>query len=151
MIKRTLYFGNPAYLSLKDCQMVIRMPEIVKADLPELFETKTTKTIPVEDIGIVVLDNKQITITHGLLEALLENNAAVITCDSSRLPAGLMLPLCGNTTQNERFRSQLDASLPLKKQMWQQTIQAKIKNQANGTRYRAPTLRFAALAISKRG
>lgn len=130
MIKRTLYFGNPAYLSLKDCQMVIRMPEIVKADLPELFETKTTKTIPVEDIGIVVLDNKQITITHGLLEALLENNAAVITCDSSRLPAGLMLPLCGNTTQNERFRSQLDASLPLKKQMWQQTIQAKIKNQA---------------------
>lgn len=130
MIKRTLYFGNPAYLSLKDCQMVIRMPEIIKADLPELFETKTTKTIPVEDIGIVVLDNKQITITHGLLEALLENNAAVITCDSSRLPAGLMLPLCGNTTQNERFRSQLDASLPLKKQMWQQTIQAKIKNQA---------------------
>jgi len=130
MIKRTLYFGNPAYLSLKDCQMVIRMPEIVKADLPEFFETKTTKTIPVEDIGIVVLDNKQITITHGLLEALLENNCAVITCDSSRLPVGLMLPLCGNTTQNERFRSQLDASLPLKKQMWQQTIQAKIKNQA---------------------
>lgn len=130
MIKRTLYFGNPAYLSLKDCQMVIRMPEIIKADLPELFETKTTKTIPVEDIGIVVLDNKQITITHGLLEALLENNCAVITCDSSRLPVGLMLPLCGNTTQNERFRSQLDASLPLKKQMWQQTIQAKIKNQA---------------------
>lgn len=130
MIKKTLYFGNPAYLSLKDCQMVVRMPEIAKADLPELFETKTTKTIPVEDIGIVVLDNKQITITHGLLEALLENNCAVITCDSSRLPVGLMLPLCGHSTQNERFRSQLNASLPLKKQLWQQTIQAKIKNQA---------------------
>lgn len=130
MIKKTLYFGNPAYLSLKDCQMVVRMPEIAKADLPELFETKTTKTIPVEDIGIVVLDNKQITITHGLLEALLENNCAVITCDSSRLPVGLMLPLCGHSTQNERFRSQLNASLPLRKQLWQQTIQAKIKNQA---------------------
>ena len=130
MIKRTLYFGNPAYLSLKDCQMVIRMPEIVKADLPELFETKTTKTIPVEDIGIVVLDNKQITITHGLMEALLENNCALITCDSSRLPVGLMLPLCGHTTQNERFRYQLESSLPLRKQLWQQTIQAKIKNQA---------------------
>ncbi len=130
MIKRTLYFGNPAYLSLKDCQMVIRMPEIVKADLPDLFETKTTKTIPVEDIGVVVLDNKQITITQGLMEALLENNCAVITCDSSRLPVGLMLPLCGNTTQNERFRNQIDASLPLKKQLWQQTIQTKIRNQA---------------------
>lgn len=130
MIKRTLYFGNPAYLSLKDCQMVVRMPEIVKADLPELFETKTTKTIPIEDIGVVVLDNKQITVTHGLMEALLDNNCALITCDSSRLPVGLMLPLYGHTTQNERFRYQLDASLPLKKQLWQQTIQAKIKNQS---------------------
>lgn len=130
MIKRTLYFGNPAYLSLKDCQMVVRMPEIVKADLPELFETKTIKTIPIEDIGVVVLDNKQITVTHGLMEALLDNTCALITCDSSRLPVGLMLPLCGHTTQNERFRYQLEASLPLKKQLWQQTIQAKIKNQA---------------------
>ena len=130
MIKKTLYFGNPAYLSLKDCQMVIRMPEIVNADLPDLFETKTTKTIPIEDIGVVVLDNKQITITHGLIEALLENNCALITCDSSRLPVGLMLPLCGHTTQNERFRYQLESSLPLRKQLWQQTIQTKIKNQA---------------------
>lgn len=130
MIKRTLYFGNPAYLSLKDCQMVVRMPEIVKADLPELFDTKTNKTIPIEDIGVVVLDNRQITVTHGLMEALLDNNCALITCDSSRLPVGLMLPLCGHTTQNERFRYQLESSLPLKKQLWQQTIQAKIKNQA---------------------
>lgn len=130
MIKKTLYFGNPAYLSLKDCQMVIRMPEIVNTDLPDLFETKTTKTIPIEDIGVVVLDNKQITVTHGLMEALLENNCALITCDSSRLPVGLMLPLCGHTTQNERFRYQLESSLPLRKQLWQQTIQTKIKNQA---------------------
>ena len=130
MIKRTLYFGNPAYLSLKDCQLVVRMPEIIKADLPELFETKTTRTIPIEDIGVVVLDNRQITLTQGLLDALLENNCALITCDKSRMPVGLMLPLCGNTTQNERFRTQIDASLPLKKQLWQQTVQAKIKNQA---------------------
>lgn len=130
MIKRTLYFGNPAYLSLKDCQMVIRMPEIAKADLPELFEKKTTRTVPVEDIGVVVLDNKQITITQGLIEALLGNNCAIITCDNNRLPAGLMLPLAGNSIQNERFRSQIDASLPLKKQLWQQTIQVKIRNQA---------------------
>ncbi len=130
MIKRTLYFGNPAYLSLKDCQLVVRMPEIIKADLPELFEAKTTRTVPIEDIGVVVLDNRQITITQGLLDALLENNCALITCDKSRMPVGLMLPLCGNTTQNERFRTQIDASLPLKKQLWQQTVQAKIKNQA---------------------
>lgn len=87
-------------------------------------------TVPIEDIGVVVLDNKQITITHGVIEALLENNSAIITCDSSRMPVGLVLPLCGNTTQNERFRDQIGCSLPLQKQLWQQTVQAKIYNQA---------------------
>lgn len=131
MIKKTLYFGNPAYLSLRMGQMVIKLPEVEKNDtLPEIFKRQSVITKPIEDIGIVVLDNKQITITQGLLEALLENNSAVITCDSKSMPVGLMLPLCGNSIQNERFRDQLDASLPLKKQLWQQTIKAKIDNQA---------------------
>ena len=131
MIKKTLYFGNPAYLSLRDAQLVIKLPEVVKnTTLPEHFKQKVEKTKPIEDIGVLVLDNKQITITSGVLEALLENNCAVITCDSKSMPIGLMLPLYGNTTQNERFRHQLDASLPLKKQLWQQTIKVKIENQA---------------------
>lgn len=131
MIKKTLYFGNPVYLSLRNAQLVIKLPEVVKTDsLPDAFKEQAEVTKPVEDIGIVVLDNKQITITSGVLEALLENNSAVITCDSKSMPVGLMLPLYGNTTQNERFRHQLDASLPLKKQLWQQTIRMKIENQA---------------------
>ena len=131
MIKRTLYFGNPSYLSLKQNQLVLRLPEVEKNDsLPESFRREAHATIPVEDIGVVVLDHQQITITQGLLEALLENNCAVITCDKQRLPVGLMLPLCGNSTQTERFRYQLQASLPLQKQLWQQTIVAKIENQA---------------------
>ncbi len=134
MIKRTLYFGNPAYLSLKLRQLVIRLPGT--DDLAEHDKHgEITKTIPIEDIGIVILDNKQITITHGVLEFLLENNCAVITCDSHHLPVGLFLPLHGNTIQNERFRQQLDATLPLKKQLWQQTIQAKIHNQAAVLQY----------------
>ena len=130
MIKRTLCFTNPAYLSLKDGQMVIRLPEVERSDMPDMLKKEAVRTIPVEDIGVVVLDNRQITITHGLLEALLENNCSVITCDSRGMPVGLMLPLCGNTVQSERFRCQLDASVPLKKQLWQQTVKAKIANQA---------------------
>lgn len=131
MIKKTLYFGNPAYLSLRQGQMVIRLPDIVRNEtLPERMKQQGEITKPIEDIGIVVLDNKQITITQGLLEALLENNSAVITCDNRSMPVGLMLPLCGNSVQSERFRDQIDASLPLKKQLWQQTIKAKIRNQA---------------------
>jgi CRISPR-associated protein Cas1 len=131
MIKKTLYFSNPAYLSLRNAQLVIKIPAVEKNDtLPEHLKKQAEVTKPIEDIGLVILDNKQITITSGLIAALLENNCAVITCDSSSMPTGLLLPLTGNTTQNERFRHQLDASLPLQKQLWQQTIQAKIENQA---------------------
>ncbi len=131
MIKRTLCFTNPAYLSLRNNQLVIKLPEVeTNSSLPEDFKSEATKTIPIEDIGIVVLDNKRITITQGVMEALLENNCAVITCNESHLPIGMHLPLVGNTTQTERIRYQIEASLPLKKQLWQQTISAKIQNQA---------------------
>ncbi len=130
MIKKTLCFSNPAYLSLRNGQLVIQIPDVEKNDtVPEAFKRMNERTIPIEDIGVVVLDNKRITITTGAMEALLENNAAVITCDSRSMPTGLMLPLYGNTLQNERFRDQIDASLPLRKQLWQQTVKQKIANQ----------------------
>lgn len=130
MIKKTLYFGNPAYLSLNNAQLMIRLPEVEKNDSVTIeFKKQAERTIPIEDIGVVVLDNKRITITTGAIEALLENNCALISCDSKSMPVGLMLPLVGNTLQSERFRDQLDASLPLKKQLWQQTVRQKIINQ----------------------
>ena len=113
MIKRTLYFGNQAYLSLKDNQLVVkkRDDEIV--------------TAAIEDIAYIVLDSPQITVTNALLGALLENNCAIINCDKTHLPSGLLLPLSGNTLQSERFQAQIEASVPLKKQLWQQTVQQK--------------------------
>src|SRR5687768_7515055 len=125
MIKRTLHFNNPAYLSLQKNQLAIDLPH-----LKSLGEKESKKSVPIEDIGIVILDNQQITITHGCIGALLENNVAIITCNQSRLPTGMMLPIDGHNTQSERFRYQIDASQPLKKQLWQQTTQAKILNQA---------------------
>ena len=130
MIKRTLCFSNPIYLSLRNAQLVLHIPEVENnKTLPEAIKKEAERTIPIEDIGVVVLDNRRITITSGAMEALLENNCAVITCNQKSMPVGLLLPLCGNTTQNERFRSQLEASLPLRKQLWQQTIKQKILNQ----------------------
>ena len=123
MIKRTLCFSNPAYLSMKNGQMVVRLER--QGDMPE-----RQTTIPIEDIGMVVLDCQQITLTHGLMAALLDNNASVITCNERHMPVGLMLPLEGHTVQSERFQDQLSASLPLRKQLWQQTVQQKILNQA---------------------
>lgn len=119
MIKRTLYFGNPAYLKARDEQLIIEYPDDTES-----------KSVPIEDIGVVVLDSPQITITHVVLNKLLANNAAVITTDERHMPAGLLYPLEANTLQSERFAAQLSASVPLKKQLWQQTVQAKIQNQA---------------------
>ena len=131
MIKKTLYFGNPAYLSLRNKQLVIKMPAVEKSqNVADIIRAESITTKPIEDLGVVVLDHQQITITQGLLEALLENNVALITCNSQSMPVGLQLPLYGNTIQNERFRLQIDASKPLQKQLWQQTMKAKIENQA---------------------
>lgn len=124
MIKKTLYFGNPAYLSCRNNQLVIGIPHA------KGFDKMLDNTIPVEDIGIVVLDHQQITITQHLITQLLANNVAFINCDNQHLPTGLMLNLSGNTLQQVRFRDQIEASVPLKKQLWQQTIKAKITNQA---------------------
>ena len=130
MIKKTLYFGNPAYLSLRNGQLVIRLPEVEKAELPDIIKQETIRTVPIEDIGVVVLDNKQITITQCALAELVANSAAVITCDSKCMPTVMLLPLSGNTLHQERFRNQIEAAIPLRKQLWQQTVKAKIENQA---------------------
>ncbi|MDW5287197.1 type II CRISPR-associated endonuclease Cas1 [Formosa sp. PL04] len=121
MIKRTLFFGNPAYLSTKNEQLVVNFPE----------EDKKEAIVSIEDLGYVVLEHPQITITTGLLMKLVQNKTAVITCDKQHMPCGFLQPLTGHTEQTERMRHQLNASIPLKKQLWQQTISAKVDNQAN--------------------
>ncbi len=119
MIKRTLYFGNPAYLSTTQQQLEIKV-----------LETGETKTVPIEDIGVLILDHWQITITQAVIARLLANNTALITCDNTHHPVGLLLNLDGHTLQSRIFQAQIEASEPLKKQLWQQTIIAKIQNQA---------------------
>ena len=131
MIKKALFFGNPAYLSLRRQQLVVQLPEVENNDtLSDSLKRTGERTIPIEDIGVVVLDNRRITITSGAIAALLDNNVAVITCDDHSMPRGLLMPLEGNTLQHERFQYQIEASLPLRKQLWAQTVRQKILNQA---------------------
>ena len=131
MVKKTLYFGNPAYLSLRNRQLVIRLPQVEKnGSLSETFKKEAERTFPIEDLGVVILDDRRITITQGLLECLAEYNCALITCDSAHHPTAQLLPLEGNTLTGERSRQQVECPRPLRKQLWQQTIQAKIANQA---------------------
>lgn len=123
MIKKTLYFGNPARLSVAHSQL-----RIVQPPRPP-DQSETERTIPLEDIGLVVIDSQQVVITAAVLQGLMESGAAVVVCDSRHLPSGLMLNMEGHSEQAERFRAHLAASVPLKKQLWQQTVAAKIRNQ----------------------
>jgi CRISPR-associated protein Cas1 len=121
-MKRTIYLCNPCYLHTQDEQLVIRFPG---------DSSQTVKPIPIEDLGVVILDHPQITIGQVLIQKLLENNIALVCCDKKHQPIGLMLNLDGHTLQSATFRAQVEAPLPLKKKLWQQTIIEKIRNQAS--------------------
>ncbi|NJN27055.1 MAG: type II CRISPR-associated endonuclease Cas1 [Cyclobacteriaceae bacterium] len=119
MLKRTLFFSNPFHLSVRDCQLVA-------TPKPE----GNPRTIPIEDIGFVVIDHAQISVTPVLLEHMVANNVAVIFCDGLHHPQSMLLNLNGHHLQNEHFRQQISISEPLKKNLWKQTVEAKIINQA---------------------
>lgn len=121
MLKRTLFFSTPYHLSLKNGQMLIRTKEGLEENL---------QSVPVEDIGYVVLEDPQISITLPLLNSLSENNAAVIFCGTNRMPQAMLMNLDANSTQGEIYRDQINASLPLKKNLWKQIVETKIRNQA---------------------
>lgn len=122
MIKKVLCFSNRAHLSYKQQQLIIKTTDKANGEPCE-------HSRPIEDIGVVVIESEQVTLSSYLISALLENKVALIICDSKHMPSVLMLPLAGNTLQSERFEAQISASLPLKKQLWQQTVSMKIKNQ----------------------
>lgn len=123
MIKQTLYFGSPAKLSVENRQLRIAI------GASRQVESRVV-TRPLEDIGVIIIDSPQILITAPVMQTLMQSGAALIVCDDKHMPAGLMLNMEGSTMQSERFRIHLSASQPLKKQLWQQTVVAKIKNQA---------------------
>ncbi len=119
MIKQTLFFTNPASLSLKYEQIVIN---IDGADTPI--------TRPIEDIGVVIVENQMVRMTVPLLNALTANNVAVVFCDNKSMPASMLMPLEANSIQQEVQRFQIEATLPTKKRIWKDIIEAKIRNQA---------------------
>jgi CRISP-associated protein Cas1 len=124
MIKRTICIENACFLKFRNEQMVVSYAGV------KGMEEMPDKTVPIEDLGMLILEHQQISLTHYLLDKLVSSNVAVVTCNDTHHPTGLLMPLESNTLQSERFRAQIEASEPLKKQLWQQTIKAKISNQA---------------------
>lgn len=116
MLKRTILIENKSAVTMKNQQLVLKT---------EVRES----TIPIEDIGFLVLDHPEIYLSIPAMNYLIENNTSIIVCGKNHLPNGLFMNLNSHHIQQELFRNQIEASLPLKKQLWQQTIIEKIKNQ----------------------
>ena len=116
MLKRTILIENKSSVTMKNQQLVLKT---------EIRES----TIPIEDIGFLVLDHSEIYLSLPAMNSLIENNSAIIICGKNHLPKGLFMNLNSHHIQQEVFKNQIDASVPLKKQLWQQTIVEKINNQ----------------------
>lgn len=116
MLKRTILIENKSSISTKNLQLII------KSEVRE-------SSVPIEDIGFLVLDNAEIYLSIPAMNLMIENNTAVIICSNNHLPNGMFLNLNSHHIQQEIFKNQIEATVPLKKQLWQQTIIEKIKNQ----------------------
>ena len=128
MLKRIVEISQArTYLSVRLGQLIIRHAD--QAGKPGIRGEQVSQ-IPCEDIGLLIVDHVGTTYTHSVLLALLEVGAAVILCGADHLPAGLFLPVAANSVQTARLKDQLSAKLPLKKKLWKQIIQAKIRHQA---------------------
>jgi CRISPR-associated protein Cas1 len=118
-MKRTILIQNPAYLKLKLGQL-------------KIIEPKTNVelgSIPCEDIGYLILENPQITISLQAIQTLQSYKTAIISCDEFHMPQGLMLPFEGHTQMQAHLRAQIACSEPLRKHLWRQIVASKIRNQ----------------------
>ena len=116
MIKRSVLIEKKAKITCKYLQLCIETDE-------------RTASLPIEDIGFLVLDHQETYISIPALNLLIENNSAIIICNKLHMPNGMFLNLNGHHIQQQLFKVQVDASLPLKKNLWQQTVKEKINNQ----------------------
>lgn len=119
MAKQTLVFESPVELSLNGEMALISDRQTGNNTLRSL-----------EDIRLVVIDNRMVRITIPLLTRLSELNVGVVFCDDRHMPVSMLMDLDSNSLQSIRFQCQLAAKVPTNKQLWKQIVEAKIKNQS---------------------
>ena len=120
MLKQTLVFTNPFRLSLKNAQLVVTSKEMPEEE----------RTIPIEDVGMVIIENQMVSVTMPLLNELVDAGVAVVLCDKKGMPHAMLQNLDGHNLQGEFLRNQVEVGEVLRKQLWKQIVEAKIRNQS---------------------
>jgi CRISPR-associated protein Cas1 len=118
MIKRCLEIsGGPTFLAMENRQLVLSRG------------AERIGCIPIEDLGVLIVDHPACTYTHGVLTAMAENNVAVVLGGPTHHPAAMLLPVEGNSLQGEAANAQAAASAALKGRLWREIVRAKIAAQ----------------------
>ncbi len=113
---RGIFVANPAQLSLRRNQLVIRQEREV--------------TVPMEDISSLLLESRAITVTTAALEALSQHGVTVYLCDDHHLPSSILLPINHHCRQRKLLGCQMELSKPSQKRLWQQIVMVKLQNQS---------------------
>ncbi len=120
MLRKTIEISTPGTrLSVAHRQLRIERPE------------EKTATVPIEDIGVLMIDDRRASYTQAVLVELIGSGATVIVCDDKHLPSGMMLPLGGHHVATERHLAQVGASAPTRKQIWRELVAAKLAQQGH--------------------
>jgi CRISPR-associated protein Cas1 len=118
MIAKTLSFGSPGRLTVKNLQLVYD------------GEDGTHRTFPIEDLGFVIIETGLMTLSSSCIQRLADANVALVICDSAHMPSAQMLPFAAHTTAHETVAAQISATDAVQGRLWRQIVKAKIRNQA---------------------
>lgn len=119
MIKKIIEISQArTHLSIRYGQLILKR------------EGEQIRSIPCEDVGVLLVDHRGVTYTHSVFTELLKNGAAIVLCGEDHHPSGMLLPIESNSVQTERYRYQIEAKEPVKKRLWKQIVKAKVRHQA---------------------
>ncbi len=121
MLKRTIFISSPLGISVRNSQLVLT--SIDGSD-------EQANKVPIEDLAHIIIENQRVALTIPAMNQLASSNVGIIVCNEKNMPHLMMNPLECNILQGQRYKTQLEASLPSKKSIWQQIVTAKIKNQS---------------------
>jgi CRISPR-associated protein Cas1 len=93
-------------------------------------EGRELQRIPLGDIAVIMASHRQVVFTQSVVAALAKAGGVLVCCDERHHPVAMLLPFESNFEQSERFRKQAEASLPVRKRLWQEITRAKIAAQS---------------------
>ena len=116
MVWRSVMISQPARLRREHFSLAIEQEE--------------TAFVPFEDIAVIVLNHREITLTHPVLSACAEYGIGLYATGSNHQPAGVFLPFLPHSRTTRMMRLQLNIARPAAKQAWAGIVRRKIENQA---------------------